>query len=72
MQSNQASVDCDGDGRKVEVIEEHRQVVVQTLYWLEVELQYTTGHGRKRAGLSAFTAPQLHTKAPFRPLQWLF
>lgn len=57
MQSNQASVDGDGDCRKVEVIEEHRQVVVQTLCWLEVELEHTTGHGRKSAGLSAFAAP---------------
>lgn len=71
MQSNQANVDRDGDRRKMEVIEDYRQVVVQTLCWLEVELQHTTG-GRRKNGLSAFAAPQLHTKAPFRPLQRLF
>lgn len=61
MQSNQANMDGDGDSRKVEVIEEHRQVVMQSLCWLEMELQHTTGNGRKSVGLSAFAAPQFHT-----------
>lgn len=41
----------------MEVVEQNRQVVVQALGWLEVQLQHAAGDRHEGAGLSSLAAP---------------
>lgn len=68
-------MDGEGDGSKVEVVEQHRQVVVEASGGGETQLQSARGHTRDGAMLlgapSLVREPQLNRQTEVSPLQRL-
>lgn len=72
VQRHQTGVDPQGDGGQVEVVKEHRQVVVKATAGMKVELQDTRRGEGETAGTARLVAePQLQAEGELGPFDAL-
>lgn len=58
MQGHKTGMNAHTDGRQVEVVEQHGQMIVQAASRMKVELQVACGGQRQLAGAILFAEPQ--------------